>query len=71
MFDAKKFGKRLRRLRKENDYTQAEMAAALGVTQAQYSYYESGTHEPSLAQITVLSRLYKVTIDELITGKAE
>ena len=37
--------KRIRNLREDHDYTQQQVADALGITQRKYSYLETGTQQ--------------------------
>lgn len=57
---------RLRRLRLDNDLTQAEVAQRIGVTQQTYSRYESGAAKPDSDVIVRLCELYGVAADYLL-----
>jgi transcriptional regulator with XRE-family HTH domain len=59
---------RLRVLRAERRLSQDELAAKLGVSQAQYSKLERGFAEPNTEQRKVLARVFKVRIAELTAG---
>ena len=59
-------GERLRRLRFDNDLTQAEVAQKIGVTQQTYSRYESGDAKPDSETIIKFCELYGVTADYLL-----
>ncbi len=56
-------------LRKEKGMTQAELAAALGVTNKAVSKWETGEAMPETAQLLPISRIFGVTVDELLAGK--
>ncbi|MFI3207287.1 MAG: helix-turn-helix transcriptional regulator [Clostridia bacterium] len=68
MFE-REFAKRLKRIRLYKNLTQQKVADYLNITRSAYSYYESGTSEPSLKSLLKLSRFYGVSTDLLLTGK--
>lgn len=55
-------------LRKEAGYSQKQVAEALGVSQVTYVYYELGKGIPSISELSKLSNLFKVSVDELVKG---
>ena len=57
---------RLKELREDNDYSQAEVAAALGTTQQVYSRYENGINELPLRHLYALCLLYRVSADYIL-----
>ena len=63
------FGDFLYSLRKEKGMTQAELAQALGVTNKAVSKWETGEAMPETAQLLPISRIFGVTVDELLAGK--
>ncbi|MDE7167817.1 MAG: helix-turn-helix domain-containing protein [Clostridia bacterium] len=63
------FGDFLYTLRKEKGMTQAELAQALGVTNKAVSKWETGEAMPETAQLIPISRIFGVTVDELLAGK--
>jgi len=63
------FGEFLYTLRKEKGMTQAELAAALGVTNKAVSKWETGEAMPETSLLLPLSRILGVTVDELLEGK--
>ena len=63
------FGDFLYSLRKEKGMTQAELAEALGVTNKAVSKWETGEAMPETAQLLPISRIFGVTVDELLDGK--
>lgn len=63
------FGEFLYTLRKEKGMTQAELAQALGVTNKAVSKWETGEAMPETAQLLPISRIFGVTVDELLAGK--
>lgn len=56
-------------LRQQFNYSQVEVAAYLGMTREGYSHYERNSREPSLESLMRLSRLYGISISELINEK--
>lgn len=58
--------KRLRELRKENKYTQEEMAKKLGITTSAYGFYEQGKTVPDASKVLELARMFDVTTDYLL-----
>lgn len=62
------FRARLRAVRDELDLSQDEMAAALGVTYANYQKYETRSMLP-LHRIELLARLSRREIEVIITGR--
>lgn len=66
MFDTKKFGGYLSRLRKNADMTQAEVADRLNVTRQAISRYEQGDCFPDVSVLVQIADIFHVTLDELI-----
>lgn len=63
-------GERLKRLRKRVDLTQPIVAERLGKqSKVSISDMETGKTLPSINDLQTLSRLYKTTIDYIITGE--
>ena len=52
-------------LRKERGLTQAELAAALGVSRQTVSRWELGLSTPSADNLIALSRVYEMTVEEM------
>lgn len=59
-------GKRLKELRKANDYSQADVASMLGISRQTYSHYETGRRKPSTDMLYKLAGYYKISIDDLM-----
>ena len=59
-------GQRMQRLRKENGYTQEQIAAALNVTVAFISNIENNRAKMNLRVITYYAKLLNVSIDYLL-----
>jgi Zn-dependent peptidase ImmA (M78 family)/transcriptional regulator with XRE-family HTH domain len=54
------------RAREDSGLTQDDVAAALGVSRAMLSYWESGKRQPNERQLTGLARLYRVEVAGLL-----
>jgi len=61
-----KFSKNLRALREQAGFSQTHIAKEIGLSARQVSYLESGTNEPGLDTLVKISRLFDVTVDELL-----
>ena len=68
MTEVSGIGKRIRKLRKERGYSQTFVAGKLCVTQSAYSLMESSRNGIISEHVVVLSRLFNVTTDFLLTG---
>ncbi len=62
-------GRRMQRLRKENGYTQEQIAAALNVTVAFISNIENNRAKMNLRVVTYYARLLNVSIDYLLQSE--
>lgn len=58
----------LKELRKESKKTQTQIAKELNLTQRTYSYYETGTREPSIDTLISIADYYKISLD-ILTGR--
>ena len=61
-----KIGENLKRLRREKDLTQEELAAHLGVSFQAISKWERGESYPDITILPALSNYFKISIDELV-----
>ena len=59
-------GKRIQRLRREKKLTQEQLAAALGVTSAAVSKWETNAAMPDVAMLCPLARMLGITVDALL-----
>ena len=59
-------GKKLINLRKEKKMTQEEVAEHLNITRQTVSNWELGSTKPDVEQLKAISKLYKVSIDNLL-----
>ena len=62
-------GLRLRRIRREKDYTQEQMAEMLGISTAYYGKIERGVNSLSIKRLHTLNVKLGIDITYLITGK--
>lgn len=58
---------KIRICRQELQYTQAEVASALGVSKRSIIYYEAGQRCPTLAHLSILAKLFCVPIAYLVS----
>lgn len=61
-------GEKLQNLRKENNYTQEELADILGVSRQSISKWESDVAFPETDKLITLAKLYHCTIDYLLNS---
>lgn len=62
------FNEKLQQLRKQKGWTQEELAKLLFVSRTAISKWESGRGYPSIESLKAISKLFSVTIDELLSG---
>lgn len=58
--------KRIRDLREDHDYTQAEVGKRLNIPQRTYAYYESGERMIPPHVLSALADLYNVSVDYIL-----
>lgn len=63
----KRVKNRLRVLRAEQGWSQAELAKALEVSRQSVNAIETGRFDPSLPLAFKLARLFKISIEEIFT----
>ena len=61
---------RLRQLRKNQDWSQGQVAKKVGVEAQRISQYERGLASPPLEMIEKIANVYEVSIDFLIRGES-
>lgn len=61
-------GARIAALRRQNDWSQGELAARLNISPSAVGMYEQGRREPSAQTLAALSRLFGVSMEYLVTG---
>jgi len=67
--DAKSIGNSIAKLRKKSGLTQSQLAQKLNISDKTVSRWENGLGYPEITQFPVLSELFGVTVDYLMTGK--
>lgn len=67
--DTVKIGKYLSELRKSKGLTQEALGEQIGVTNKTISRWENGNYMPPVDALQLLSELYGVSINELLSGK--
>ena len=67
--DMQKIGNFLAELRKGKSLTQEELGEQLGVTNKTVSRWENGNYLPPVEMLQMLSKLYDVSINELLSGE--
>lgn len=61
------FNEKLQELRKQRGLTQEELAAALYVSRAAVSKWESGRGYPGIDSLKAVARFFSVTVDEMLS----
>ena len=62
------FGEKLQQLRKQKNLTQEQLAERLFVSRTAVSKWESGRGYPNLESLKCISRVFSVSIDELLSN---
>ncbi len=57
---------RIREIREDHDYTQAEIAKLLNCTQQTYSRYETGEITIDIHSLIILANFYHTSVDYLL-----
>ena len=65
------FADRLRAIRLDRGFKQKDVAAAIGISEPNYSMYEHGTREPGISKLTKLANVLNVSTDYLLLGKKD
>lgn len=65
------FSDRLKLYRYSKDLTQEKAAIKIGIKRSLLGAYEEGRAEPRISTLIEMSRVYEVSIEELITGKEQ
>lgn len=63
------FGQNLQTLRRQNGLSQQQLAEQLGVSRQAVSKWELDAAKPDIDNVIQISRLFDVSIDELLTGE--
>ncbi len=64
-----KMGLFISKLRKENKMTQKQLAEKLGIMDTSVSKWERGVNAPDISYLTELSKIFHVTVQELLNGE--
>lgn len=67
--DIQKIGAFLKELRKQNNMTQEQLGEKIGVTNKTVSRWETGKYMPPIECLKLLSDLYQISINEILTGE--
>lgn len=67
--DMQIIGRFLTQLRRERGLTQEQLGEKLGVTNKTVSRWETGTYLPPVEMLQILSELYGITINEILSGQ--
>ncbi|MBE6052384.1 MAG: helix-turn-helix transcriptional regulator [Clostridium sartagoforme] len=63
------FNEKLKELRKQNNMTQEQLAEKLYVSRTAISKWESGKGYPNIESLKSISKVFSVSIDELLSNK--
>ena len=61
------FGKKIQKLRKQNKWTQEELAQKLYISRTAVSKWERGASYPNIDSLKYIANLFNITIDELLS----
>lgn len=61
----KSLGKKVQKLRREQNLTQEELAHELGISRVYMGYIEQGRESPSLKLLMKMSRKFNVKVEDL------
>ena len=67
--DQERIGKLIKKIRKDNNLTQAELADKLGVTYQAVSKWENGKNIPDIAILKQISDEFNINIDDILNGE--
>ena len=67
--NTKIIGQFLKELRKEKNMTQEELGSRVGVTNKTISKWENGNYMPPVDVLVLLSEIYNVSINEILSGR--
>lgn len=59
-------GKNIKELRERKGLLQKEVATKLGMGYTSYNKIETGIREPSVKEVQMIAKMYKVSVDEII-----
>lgn len=64
-----RINERLRELRIKSGYTQNQIAKILNIDRSTYSYYEIGKTMPDVSVLIILSKVFNIPINELLSDE--
>ena len=64
-------GERIKRLRQEKGWSQAQLSKKLNTHQKQISGYERGIHAPSIELLIKMAEIFNVTLDYIASDEQE
>ncbi|MDE7424615.1 MAG: helix-turn-helix domain-containing protein [Lachnospiraceae bacterium] len=67
--DIQKIGEFLKELRRQNNMTQEQLGQRVGVTNKTVSRWETGKYMPPIECLKLLSDIYQISINEILTGE--
>lgn len=70
MFDVKKMGEQIARLRKGNKYTQEQLAEKLKISPQAVSKWENGNAVPEIPMLCEISKLFNCSVDRLLDSSS-
>ncbi|MCI2057390.1 MAG: helix-turn-helix domain-containing protein [Oscillibacter sp.] len=65
------FGEQIKKVRKDRNLTQQDMAEKLGISRQAVSNWENDKNLPDIEMLISMSRVFHLTLDELILGGTE
>jgi transcriptional regulator with XRE-family HTH domain len=68
MFNIRKFGANISKLRKRADMTQSVLGDKLNVTRQAVSRYENGESFPDISILILIAEIFEVSVDDLINS---
>lgn len=67
--DNEKFGKFIKKLRKEKGITQKELGEKLNITDKAISKWERGLSFPDITMLNILAEFFEIDVSELLNGE--
>lgn len=64
--EIQKLAASLRLLRKEHEYTQQQVADAVGIDRSTYTTYEAAQNVPNVFILNRIAGLYKISVDDIL-----
>lgn len=65
------FAERLKKLRKDTDLTQVDVASKLGISQQAYASWERGVKKPTQDNLVKIAQVLNVSVDYLVGNSEE